>query len=158
MKLTINTSFQENASSPCLLILVDSEQLQQASTTYEINDLNNLIEAAQFKAGLCESLALIGKVATCANTTLIGLDKAAEIQPAKLAKIAQTIIKASQKKFKQISIDISALAPEQHYLFALALTQATYAFDEYKSKKNEFVLEDIHLIANNSSLNPQQLS
>lgn len=110
-----------------------------ASTTYQINDLNSLFEAAQFKASLCESLTLIGKVAACTNTTLIGLDKAAEIQPTKLAKIAQNIIKESTKKFKQISIDISALAPEQHYLFALALTQANYAFDEYKSKKNEFV-------------------
>lgn len=97
MKLTINTSFQENASSPCLLILADSEQLQQASTTYQINDLNSLFEAAQFKASLCESLTLIGKVAACTNTTLIGLDKAAEIQPTKLAKIAQNIIKESQK-------------------------------------------------------------
>ena len=48
MKLTINTSFQENASSPYLLILVDSEQLQKAATAYEINDLNTLVEAAQF--------------------------------------------------------------------------------------------------------------
>jgi leucyl aminopeptidase len=157
MKLTINTSFQENASSPYLLILVDSEQLQNAETAYEINDLNTLIEAAQFKASLTESLPLIGKVAACPNTALIGLDKAAELQPAKLAKIAQTIIKASQKKFQQISIDISALPPEQHYLFALTLTQANYAFDEYKSKKNEFVLQQINLIAANSTLNPQQL-
>jgi leucyl aminopeptidase len=157
MKLTINTSFQENASSPYLLILVDSEQLQNAETAYEINDLNTLIEAAQFKASLTESLPLIGKVAACPNTALIGLDKAAELQPAKLAKIAQTIIKASQKKFQQISIDISALPPKQHYLFALTLTQANYAFDEYKSKKNEFVLQQINLIAANSTLNPQQL-
>lgn len=157
MKLTINTSFQENASSPYLLILVDSEQLQKAETAYEINSLNTLVEATQFKASLSESLPLIGKVAACPNTALIGLDKAAELQPAKLAKIAQTIIKASQKKFQQISIDISALPPEQHYLFALALTQANYAFDEYKSKKNEFVLQQINLIAANSTLNPQQL-
>ena len=93
MKLTINTSFQENASSPFLLILVDSEQLQKPTTTYEINDLNTLVEAAQFKASLTESLPLIGKVAACTNSALIGIDKAAEIQPAKLAKIAQTIIK-----------------------------------------------------------------
>ena len=33
MKLTINTSFQENASSPYLLILVDSEQLQKAASS-----------------------------------------------------------------------------------------------------------------------------
>ncbi len=158
MKLTINTSFQENASSPYLLILVDSEQLQKAATSYEINNLSSLVEAAQFKASLTESLPLIGKVAVCSNTVLIGMDKAADLQANKLAKIAQSIIKTSQKKFKQISIDISALAVEQHYLFALALTQAAYAFDEYKSKKNEFILENIHLISNNSTLNPQQLN
>jgi len=158
MKLTINTSFQENASSPYLLILVDSEQLQKAATSYEINNLSALVEAAQFKASLTESLPLIGKVAVCSNTVLIGIDKAADLQANKLAKIAQSIIKTSQKKFKQISIDISALAIEQHYLFALALTQAAYAFDEYKSKKNEFILENIHLISNNSTLNPQQLN
>ena len=158
MKLTINTSFQENASSPYLLILVDSEQLQKAATSYEINNLSALVEAAQFKASLTESLPLIGKVAVCSNTVLIGIDKAADLQANKLAKIAQSIIKTSQKKFKQISIDISALAVEQHYLFALALTQAAYAFDEYKSKKNEFILENIHLISNNSTLNPQQLN
>ncbi|MEG0195659.1 MAG: leucyl aminopeptidase [Acinetobacter sp.] len=158
MKLTINTSFQENASSPYLLILVDSEQLQKAATSYEINNLSALVEAAQFKASLTESLPLIGKVAVCSNTVLIGMDKAADLQANKLAKIAQSIIKTSQKKFKQISIDISALAVEHHYLFALALTQAAYAFDEYKSKKNEFILENIHLISNNSTLNPQQLN
>ena len=158
MKLTINTSFQEHASSPYLLILVDAEQLQKTASTYKINDLNNLVEAAQFKASLTEMLPLLGKVEKFNNSALVGIDKAEQLQPAKLAKIAQTIIKTAQKKFKHISIDISALAPEQHYLFALALTQANYIFDEYKSKKNESVLEEIQLIAHNSTLSPQQLN
>ena len=158
MKLTINTSFQEHASSPYLLILVDAEQLQKTTSTYKINDLNNLVEAAQFKASLTEMLPLLGKVEKFNNSALVGIDKAEQLQPAKLAKIAQTIIKTAQKKFKHISIDISALAPEQHYLFALALTQANYIFDEYKSKKNESVLEEIQLIAHNSTLSPQQLN
>lgn len=158
MKLTINTSFQEHASSPYLLILVDAEQLQKTASTYKINDLNNLVEAAQFKASLTEILPLLGKVEKFNNSALVGIDKAEQLQPAKLAKIAQTIIKTAQKKFKHISIDISALAPEQHYLFALALTQANYIFDEYKSKKNESVLEEIQLIAHNSTLSPQQLN
>jgi leucyl aminopeptidase len=158
MKLTINTSFQENTSSPYLLILVDSEHLKKVASTYQINDLNTLVEAAQFKASLTESLPLIGKVAHCNHTVLLGIDKAADLSAAKLAKIAQNIIKASQKKFQHISIDISALAAEQHYLFALALTQANYVFDEYKSKKNQSILETIQLISNDSPLNPQQLS
>ena len=158
MKLTINTSFQAKASSPFLLILVDSEHLQKASSTYEINNLNQLINATQFKASLAECLPLIAKVPACDNSMLVGLDKASELQPAKLAKIAQTILKAAQKKFQHISIDISALPTEQHYLFALALTQAGYAFDEYKSKKDAILLQEIELISHNSTLNSQQLT
>ena len=158
MKLTINTSFQESASSQYLLILVDSEQLKNANSLYKINNLEETIEAAQFKASLNEILALNGAVENSRNSALVGIGKSAEIQPAKLAKIAQTIIKASQKKFKKISIDISALTAEQHYLFALSLTQALYTFDEYKSKKNESQLEQIDLIAANSSLNDAQLA
>lgn len=158
MKLTINTSFQADASNQSLLILVDSEHVQNAADLYQINDLNKIMEAVQYKAGFNETLALIGSVKACLSTALIGIGKAAELQPAKLAKIAQTIIKSSQKKFQHISIDISALPKELHYLFALSLTQAAYAFDEYKSKKNEGTLEQIHLIAAQTALTEQQLA
>lgn len=157
MKLTINTSFPENGSSQSLLILVDSEQLQNTTSTYQINNLDRLIEASQFKGALAESLSLIGQVSQSSHAALIGLGKVAELQPAKLAKIAQTIIQATQKKFKQISVDLTQLPQELHYLFALALTQASYGYDEYKSKKNEFVLEQIDLIATHSVLTTEQL-
>ena len=157
MQLTINTSFPENGSSQSLLILVDSEQLQNTTSTYQINNLDRLIEASQFKAALAESLSLIGQVSQSSHAALIGLGKVAELQPAKLAKIAQTIIQATQKKFKQISVDLTQLPQELHYLFALALTQASYGYDEYKSKKNEFVLEQIDLIATHSVLTTEQL-
>ncbi|MDV2470406.1 leucyl aminopeptidase [Acinetobacter chinensis] len=158
MKFTINTSFQENASTPYLLIPVDADQVQGVSSSYKINDLNSLIEATQFKAGLNEILPLIGKINGAANAALVGLDKVTELQPARLAKIAQTIIKATQKKYAQISIDLNALPAEHHYLFVLSLTQAAYAFDEYKSKKNEFALQQINLIATATPLTAEQLT
>ena len=157
MKLSINTSFTENTSSQFLLILVDSENTQHLANAYQINDLNNLIEATQFKAAFNETLSLIGQIPTSPNTALVGVGKAAELQAAKLVKIAQTIIKASQKKFKHISLDLSALPAELHYLFSLSLTQAAYAFDEFKSKKTDNVLEQISLIAAESPLNTAQL-
>ena len=141
MNLTINTSFTENGSSQSLLILVDSEQIQSAASTYKINNLDTLIEASQFKAGLAESLSLIGQVSQSQHATLIGLGKTAELQAGKLAKIAQAIIKASQK-FKQISVDLTQLPQELHYLFALALTQASYGYDEYKSKERIYSAAD----------------
>ncbi|RKW99702.1 leucyl aminopeptidase, partial [Corynebacterium diphtheriae] len=157
MKLTINTSFQENASSQYLLILVDSEQLQQSAATYQINKFEEITTATQYKAGLNETLALVGNVPASTNACLVGLGKTAELQPGKLAKVAQTIVKAAQKKFQQISVDISALPVQFHNIFALLLTQAAYAFDEFKSKKNEFVLEQINLIATDSPVTAEQL-
>lgn len=158
MKLTINTSISENPSSQYLLILVDSENIQQAQSTYQINNLDEIVEATQFKAGFNETLPLIGVIAQQANSLFIGIDKASALKPTKLAKIAQTIIKASQKKFKQVSIDISAIPVELHYLFALNLTQAAYGYDEFKSKKNDFSLEQIDFIAPQSTLNAEQLT
>ena len=155
MKLTINTSFPENSSSQHLLILVDAENIQ---TQYTINGLDQAIQATQFKASLNESLPLIGNIQQQANSALLGLDKATELKHAKLAKIAQNIIKATQKKFKHISIDISALPVEHHYLFALALTQADYRYDQYKSKKAETILEHIDLIATKSTLDDAQIA
>ncbi|MFW2076192.1 leucyl aminopeptidase [Acinetobacter sp. ULE_I010] len=157
MKLTINTLFSAPTSSQSLFILVDSENLKKTQETYKINDLNTLTETIQYKAGFNETLPLIGKLSQITQCTLVGIDKASETKSAKLAKIAQTIIKASQKKFKQISIDISALPVELHYLFALNLTQVAYGYDEFKSKKNEFSLEQIELIAAQSSLDAAQI-
>ena len=92
MKLSINTSFAENTSSQFLLILVDSENTQQLTNSYQINDLNNLVEAAQFKAAFNETLSLIAQIPTSPNAALLGIGKAAELQTAKLAKVAQAII------------------------------------------------------------------
>ena len=158
MKLNMNTSFTQNTFSQSLLILVDSEQVQQAAATYSITDLAKLIEATQFKASLNETLPLIAQIDAAPNSALVGVAKASELNPNKLAKIAQSIIKATQKKFAHISIDISALPSELHYLFALSLTQAAYGFDEFKSKKNDFLLNEISLIAKDSPLTTEQLN
>lgn len=158
MKLTLNTSFQKQSSSQYLLILVDSNSIQNAQTTYQINDFQQAIDATQFKASLNESLPLIGKIADQPNSALLGIGQAADLKAVQLAKIAQSIIKVSQKKFQQISVDISALPQDLHYLFALSLTQAAYAYDEFKSKKNEFILDQVDLISTQSNLNDAQLN
>lgn len=158
MKITLHSSYQDSAlASQHLLLLVDAEQINNITSRYSIENFNAWLESTQFKAALNESLSLINAIPQCSNSTLVGLGKSSELQAIKLAKLAQTIIQSSQKKFKQISIDISALPTQLHYIFALSLTQAAYAFDEYKSKKNEFLLEGIDLIAQTTTLDQQQL-
>lgn len=158
MKLNLHTSPIASTSGQHLFILVSAEQSLNAESHYQFSNLNQAIEVTQFKATLNETLTLIGQSTDFPISALIGLDKTADLKPAKLAKIAQNIIKVSQKKFKQISIDISALPAELHYLFALSLTQASYAYDDYKSKKNEFLLEQIDFISAQSPLDKAQLN
>lgn len=158
MKLTINSTLAQQPNSQSLTILIVQEQLDSVKTIYNINNLDQVIDAAQFKSGLNENLPLLGQIEQQPHAALLGLGTVDELKPAKLAKIAQSIIKASQKKFKQISVDISALPAPLHYIFALKLVDVAYGFDEFKSKKNEFVLEQINLIATESTLDEQQLT
>lgn len=158
MKFTLHRAFPAQTPSESLWILVDSEQLQQQLNSYKINQLEEILTATQFKAGFNENLPLIAQVTAQNNTQLLGLGKTTELKAIKLAKLAQTIIKSSQNKFKQITVDLSALPADLHQLFALNLTQAAYAYDEFKSKKNEFVLDSIQLAADLSPLNDQQLN
>ncbi|MCH7308834.1 leucyl aminopeptidase [Acinetobacter sp. NIPH 1852] len=158
MKFTLHRAFPAQTPSESLWILVDSEQLQQQLNSYKINQIEEILTATQFKAGFNENLPLIAQVTAQNNTQLLGLGKTTELKAIKLAKLAQTIIKSSQNKFKQITVDLSALPADLHQLFALNLTQAAYAYDEFKSKKNEFVLDSIQLVADQSPLNDQQLN
>lgn len=157
MKITINPTLTTQTQREHLSILVDQPSIAKMQTVYQINQLENLLNISQFKAGFAEQLGLLGQIPQQANAVLIGLDEAAQLKPAKLAKLAQTILDNTQKKFKQISIDISALPQQLHYLFALSLTQAAYNYDAYKSKKNEAVLSHIELIASETPLDQAQL-
>ncbi|MCG9515336.1 leucyl aminopeptidase [Acinetobacter pittii] len=158
MKFTTYTTFPEQTSNESLWVLVDSEQLQSNINTYQINNLESVLTATQFKGNFNETLPLFGQVSNQPHSQLLGLGKTAELQAVKLAKLAQTIIKSTQNKFKHIAIDIAALPVEYHYLFALSLTQAAYGYDEFKTKKNEFVLQQVDLISSTTSLDEKQLS
>lgn len=139
-----------------LFVLVDAEQIQHP-TTQHIENYANIVASTQFKASLNESVTLITQHDHYPFCSLVGLGQAAQIQATQLAKLAQTIIKTAQKKYQQIDIDISALPEQWHSLFALSLTQANYSYDEFKSKKNEFILDEIQFITAQSPLNAEQL-
>ncbi len=50
MKFTTYTTFPEQTSNESLWVLVDSEQLQTNLNTYQINNIENILTATQFKA------------------------------------------------------------------------------------------------------------
>ncbi|WP_151776742.1 leucyl aminopeptidase [Acinetobacter brisouii] len=153
MKLSLKHS---QDAGTALFVLVDAEQIQHP-VAQQIENYQHVLATAQFKASLNESVTLITQHDHYPFCSLVGLGQAAQIQAAQLAKVAQTIIKTAQKKYQQIDIDISALPEQWHSLFALSLTQANYSYDEFKSKKNEFILDEIQFITAQSPLNAEQL-
>ena len=60
--------FATQTSSESLWILVDSEQLQQNLNRYQINHLDDVLNATQFKAGFNENITLITNIAGTANS------------------------------------------------------------------------------------------
>ncbi|WP_374252334.1 leucyl aminopeptidase [Acinetobacter brisouii] len=153
MKLSLKHA---QGTGSALFVLVDAEHTQHP-TAQHIENYQQVLTTAQFKAGLNESVTLITQHDHYPFCSLLGLGNAAQIQATQLAKLAQNIIKTAQKKYSRIDIDLSALPEQLHTLFVMSLTQANYAFDEFKSKKNEFILEEIQFIAEQSPLNPEQL-
>lgn len=158
MKFTLQSTAPETQTRGFFVALTHEEALKSLQNTYKINGLDATLATTQFKAGFNETLPLIEKIAAYPNALLIGLGDLAELKAAKLAKLAQSVIKTVNTKFQHIVLDISALPVELHYLFALSLTQANYSFNEFKSKKTETLLERIDLIATSTTLDADQLS
>ncbi|SDB95448.1 leucyl aminopeptidase [Acinetobacter boissieri] len=133
-------------NSPALFSFIDSTQLAQASKQTGIEQLDTLVQHAKFTANFNEVLPTLGQSTYSVATTLIGLGDTSTLNTRQLSKLAQQVIQLAQKKFDVIDVDISALPEQFHYIFALNLTQANYHYDEFKSKKHEQVLTDIHLV------------
>lgn len=157
MKINIQSVPSDSPTSESLWILVNKDNLPELKNTYRINNIEQIFSTAHYNAAYNESLTLVAQSDDWPLIQLLGLGDPAELKPTKLFKLAQSIIKSIQNKFKHISLDIAALPDELHYLFALQLTQAAYGYDEFKSKKNEFVLEQIDLISSSTPLNVHQL-
>lgn len=152
MKLTLKTT-QDIGSA--VFILVDADHIQKANQTVQLEQFQYIVDASDYKASNNDILPIVGQSKNTPHTYLVGLGAVADINKTKLAKIAQTIIKTAQKKHAEITIDLAALPKDLHEIFALQLTQANYAFDEFKSNKNEFKLTLINLF--NTELTSAQL-
>ena len=75
MKFTTYTTFPEQTSNESLWVLVDSEQPQSNINTYQINNLESVLTATQFKGNFNETLPLFGQISNQPHSQLLGLGK-----------------------------------------------------------------------------------
>lgn len=138
-----------------LFILVDEIHLDTVIEHGKIDSLESIIRQAVFKADLNEGIQVSTTNGIC---HLLGLGDVEKLTSTKLAKLAQTIVQTTQKKYQVIDIDISALPPQYHSTFVLSLSQAAYQYSEFKSIKDKILLENIHLISQDSPMCEAQLA
>lgn len=106
------------------------------------------IDAYQFNAELNESISSLidGKV-----VYVLGLGEADKLTATKVQKVANTLIKASQKKHAEITVDFAGLDAKWHWIFAHGLSQANYSFTENHSDAKPTALNDIYFKNSNLS-------
>lgn len=142
-------------SATNLFVLVDETHLSTAIKQCEIEGLDRIVQQAVFKADLNEGLQIFTASGIC---NLLGLGKIEKLTPSKLSKIAQSIVQMAQKKYQNIDIDISALPPQYHSIFALNLSQAVYQYSEFKSVKEKILLENVCLISPDSPMCEEKIA
>ncbi|MCH4247849.1 MAG: leucyl aminopeptidase [Acinetobacter populi] len=158
MKFSLLTESSDLSSSPLLITLLHPENIPQQLEQYQFNQLDKWLEASQFQAKFNDLQPALQQSPRNAVLYLAGLGDTAELSASKVTKLAQTIIKAVQKKAESIVIDLSALAEDYQTTFALALAQANYSFDQFKSKKVDNKLAQISFYQAASSLNSEKLA
>ncbi|OUY09247.1 leucyl aminopeptidase [Acinetobacter populi] len=158
MKFSLLTESSDLSSSPLLITLLHPENIPQQLEQYQFNQLDKWLEASQFQAKFNDLQPALQQSPRNAVLYLAGLGDTAELSASKVTKLAQTIIKTVQKKAESIVIDLSALAEDYQATFALALAQANYSFDQFKSKKVDNKLAQISFYQAASSLNSEKLA
>lgn len=135
------------------IVLLTTETQQIAMTQTLVASSETQFNAQQFKSAYNESITLT----TDAGQMLyvLGLGELEKLSIRQMAKLAQSVIKATQKKSSSMSVDISALPSELHSAFVLALTQANYTFQECKSEPKTTELNHINILG--GSLKQTQL-
>ena len=157
MKLSTTCTRYENSVTSYLVQLIDESNLSQQINALAIHKPEQWLAQAAFKAKFNESYLAIAQSDAADALLLVGLGEIDQLASYKLQKIAQTIVKSLSSKAEKIVIDLDALPAAQHYHFALMLLQASYRFEQFKSKANNSCLAEICLYSSQPTLSTAQL-
>lgn len=155
MQLLFNTeALSLNPQQPTVVLLSESDW-QTPLNAIAQSPLAQWIEHSDFSGKFDELNITFKQQPDAAALYVLGMGDVTALTASKAAKLAQTVIKTAQQKFENIIINVAQLPAELHYVFALALTQAAYKFDRFKSKKSPQKLQTVQL--QGTTLQPQQL-
>lgn len=142
MKIQLqNTLAPSQNTQDALVILVDSSNLavaQQGLSDAQNQQFSQSIERAAFAAKLGEVLPIYQLVDSAfEQALLVGCGKLSDLGTGQAQTLANSIFKALSARFEHAVLAIDALPDSTFDTFALALANASYSFEDYKSKKSE---------------------
>lgn len=132
-----------------LVLILDQDALVPAHAQLPPDvqqQLATQIERAQFKAKLGETLPVYQlNNADFSQVLLAGAGELEKMTAGQAQTLAGSIYKALANRTTQAVISLDALADQNIEPFVLALSNAAYRFEVYKSKKTDAVLEAVIL-------------
>ena len=150
MKLNLQNKLLPGQNSNDVLVLIlDQNALVEAHDQLPAPiqaQLNTHISRAQFKAKLGDSLAIYQlDNADFNQVLLVGAGELDKLTSNQSQTLANTIYKALSTRATSAVVSLDALNDQNIEPFVLALHNAAYRFDNYKTKKSEATLESITL-------------
>lgn len=150
MKLNLQNKLSTSQHNDDVLVLIlDQNALVQAHDQLPASiqeQLSTQINRAQFKAKLGDTLAIYQLDGADFNQVLlVGAGELDKLSANQSQTLANTIYKALSTRTSSAVVSLDALNDHNIEPFVLALNNAAYRFDHYKTKKSEAILESITL-------------
>ncbi len=158
MTLSLVLETAQPTPSDAFFALINDNNISQQLDALGIAQAENWLKSSQYQAKFNTLQGLFQQSTQHPSLYLVGMGENNTLSIAQTQKLAQSIIKAVQNNATQICIDLHALAPEQHYAFALAIAQHNYKHDQFKSKKQDAKLQQICFKNADASLNSEKLA
>ncbi|MEC7118824.1 MAG: leucyl aminopeptidase [Pseudomonadota bacterium] len=163
MKITLQDTLSTTPSQQDMLILiVDSESplIQRSELSATLREqLNTQLKQANFAGKLGEHLPIY-RLDDCdfEQALIIGMGKSADFKSGQAQSLASQIYKATASRATHLVIAVDALPASTFEPFALALSNASYQFNLYKSKPSESILKGASFYSHDTQALSSRLS
>lgn len=167
MKLNLHDKLTAaHDATDVLVLILDQQSLLQGDSKVALplsdevqQHIEQHIQQAQFKAKIGEILPVFQLTnSDFAQLLLVGGGELEKLTPAQTQTLAASIYKALANRSTAATVAIDNI-PDAHLEgFILALHNASYRFETYKSKKSEAILEHITLYSQHSAKFESRLS
>lgn len=159
MTITRCDQFQPDVQAALICLTTDSTYQQQLTTLLG-EQPTQWLNATGYDSSFNDLQPLLGKTAEALGNRpviIAGLGQPEDLTAAKLNKLAASLIKAIQKKYARVAIDVTMVPADLQRGLILALLHANYVFDQFKSSKTQRVLEQLDFIGLDAKLDVQAL-